>query len=571
MATYYAASLAQADVQAAVDLCTPSVGDVVIMPAGEATWSSRTSDGPGSYYGITAFSIELRGAGSGLTIIHDQAQATQQSGLIAIYNDTILRGFTVIQDDTLYSASVVGGATSQNFRLTDVTVENIHRWGFHFAGNSSGPIAVGLIDHCTLVATDNDPAPSYQLIRVRGCDQNFPPSENSDPTSYKFSPGLGGADAVFIEDCHFSQTLDGDAAIETYLGAKVVVRYCTFRNFYVGVHGNDSGIRSGHTIEVYENTMVFDQDTYNGYLYLRGGGALVWNNTGSATGVNPDFNFAIALQSYRSRGDGSDPEFPYNMGQLDGSNPNDGNTPAANGSGTHTGGNGAASLTDSTKSALWTTNEMLGPWVGGTGFLQAYYVWNRTTGAGGRVTANTSTNVTVTLSGGTRQTWNTGDEYVITNGYPGLDQPGRVGPTVFNGVYSEQTLEPVRSWGNVFTYSGSPHAGAFAAYVDYMGPEYTALYQPDSGVMLVENRDFYNENLAFDGTTGNGVGLLADRPATCTTGVGYWATDERKLYVATATNTWGLHYEPYVYPHPNNTPTAILNVTTLTVGTVNIG
>jgi len=69
---------------------------------------------------------------------------------------------------------------------------------------------------------------------------------------------------------------------------------------------------------------------------------------------------------------------------------------------------------------------------------------------------------------------------------------------------------------------------------------------------LAENSEYWNYNASFDGTTGVGVGLKAARPATCTTGVGYWATDESKLYVATGTNTWSnpAFYTPYTYPHP---------------------
>ncbi len=63
----------------------------------------------------------------------------------------------------------------------------------------------------------------------------------------------------------------------------------------------------------------------------------------------------------------------------------------------------------------------------------------------------------------------------------------------------------------------------------------------------------------FNGTTGTGFGTLANRPTTCTTGVGYWATDQGTwnnggaggvLYICTATNTWSVGYTPYTYPHP---------------------
>lgn len=63
----------------------------------------------------------------------------------------------------------------------------------------------------------------------------------------------------------------------------------------------------------------------------------------------------------------------------------------------------------------------------------------------------------------------------------------------------------------------------------------------------------------FNGATGTGYGTLARRPTTCTTGVGYWATDQGTwnnggpggvLYVCSGSNTWSIKYTPYTYPHP---------------------
>lgn len=73
-----------------------------------------------------------------------------------------------------------------------------------------------------------------------------------------------------------------------------------------------------------------------------------------------------------------------------------------------------------------------------------------------------------------------------------------------------------------------------------------------------------------DASAGGGVGCgtLAARPTTCTTGVGYWATNQDcsnisdyvganpttpisgTLYKCTATNIWEPYYTPYTYPHP---------------------
>jgi hypothetical protein len=102
-------------------------------------------------------------------------------------------------------------------------------------------------------------------------------------------------------------------------------------------------------------------------------------------------------------------------------------------------------------------------------------------------------------------------------------------------------------------------------------PDGTSQYRivSDCCNVIAENSEFYNQNLDFDGTTGVGCGLLSDRPATCTTGVGYWATEQScvgidkanvgahpttpisgTLYKCTAPDTWEAYYTPYTYPHP---------------------
>ena len=86
-----------------------------------------------------------------------------------------------------------------------------------------------------------------------------------------------------------------------------------------------------------------------------------------------------------------------------------------------------------------------------------------------------------------------------------------------------------------------------------------------------ENREFFVGRDSFDGKVGMGYGPLSSRPATCTVGVGYWATDQSvtslagmvgknpttpisgTLYKCTSTNMWTPYYTPYTYPHPLRT------------------
>jgi hypothetical protein len=83
-------------------------------------------------------------------------------------------------------------------------------------------------------------------------------------------------------------------------------------------------------------------------------------------------------------------------------------------------------------------------------------------------------------------------------------------------------------------------------------------YTADSEI-LYKDRDYWLHKTSFDGTSGVGIGTLSSMPATCTTGVGYWATDQGSwnangkdgvMYKCTSPNTWTLYYTPYTYPHP---------------------
>lgn len=105
--------------------------------------------------------------------------------------------------------------------------------------------------------------------------------------------------------------------------------------------------------------------------------------------------------------------------------------------------------------------------------------------------------------------------------------------------------------------NGNDRKGSFRAL------DYGCLSDP-----IIENYDYFNYNDTFNGTSGVGCGPLSARPATCTTGVGYWATNQSctnltgmvganpatpisgTLYKCTSTNTWTAYYTPYQYPHP---------------------
>jgi hypothetical protein len=174
----------------------------------------------------------------------------------------------------------------------------------------------------------------------------------------------------------------------------------------------------------------------------------------------------------------------------------------------------------------------------------------------------------------TYRTWSVNDPFGLCDGTGDwdnntvsppicLDQPARSGGSLLSGNpptptnadvgFVHQSIEPVYEWNN----SGR-------------APNIANVTSGYSAVAI--NRDFYTDDsagspaaLTTPGTTlatGVKFGTLANRPTSCTTGVGYYATDQGswntsggafgqgQFYKCTSTNTWTLTYTPYTYPHP---------------------
>jgi hypothetical protein len=165
----------------------------------------------------------------------------------------------------------------------------------------------------------------------------------------------------------------------------------------------------------------------------------------------------------------------------------------------------------------------------------------------------------------------TGSSFVDGNtsggaGYPCRDQIGR-STDAFQWNYSspapKQAAAPAYIWKNIRTDNSSE----IAVSLNCVGTSAECTRQ--STQHIVESRDYFLFRPSFTGTVGVGEGPLAQRPQTCTPGVGYWATDDGewnarkagpdgRLYTCTAPNTWSVYYTPYTYPHPlqgGSTPT----------------
>jgi hypothetical protein len=156
---------------------------------------------------------------------------------------------------------------------------------------------------------------------------------------------------------------------------------------------------------------------------------------------------------------------------------------------------------------------------------------------------------------GTGSNW---DQNTSTStGYRCLDQPGQgVGQLLVNDFPST-----VNNSTGTIAWPNEALEGVYEWLDTSSATTFLSNYETDA---LFQNSDYYlNQTSSCTGTQTTGVcsGTLASRATNCTTGVGYWATDQGswntsgsggqgELFKCTSTNTWTLYYTPYTYPNP---------------------
>jgi len=582
-ATVEAKSAALADVKSAIALARE--GDTVIVPAGEASWTSTLVITKGiTLQGATSIGGNLSSpVVTDKTVILDdvprQSQrhppAKQQQGLAQqpskiASGAASLRGQTgaafksntaaVPKTGEMSAILVARLKPDQSFRLTGFTFRygsvtpfadngGVHLVGTcpsaridhcHFDQLYANPFIMthgqiyGVVDHCVL--DERGRALTFQVYHDGWGGHTHGDGSWADATYF------GSEKFLFIEDNTFRNAKGYKSnGIDSYGGGRYVARHNYLVDTPIGGHGTETSgrLRGVRAIEVYNNTRVWNLADPRDQL--RSGTMLEFNNL--RTGRNDPRLTSTHLSCFREFR-----PFPF-WGGANGHNRLDSNdVHGLYASGKHTGGNNSATLV--VTDAGWKVNE----WVG-------YSVTNTTQGLKTRIgavfyrnsyiTANTSDTVTFAQADfdGPNMTFNSGDGYEIYKLLVALDQPGRgkgdllaERDPVVTGSWPHQALEPVYAWGN--TYNNSQQLDVESRYPT-----------------IQENRDFYNQKTLFDGTVGVGVGTLADRPKTCRAGVAYWATDQGEwdsthdgpdgqLYVCNAPNSWTFYYKPYTYPHP---------------------
>lgn len=549
---------------------TAVAGDVITIPAGTCTWTSTLS---------VTVNITIQGAGTAnntpstfgppslTTIITDnvssggliQAQIIYASG--ALFRLSLLDIEPVNGTTNLYSPIQIAG-TCTGSGCPQVRIDNNGlgiTTSFASANDGSGNCAwlirsdnnFGVVDHNS-EGTSNWPdfidVEHSAWLGVGGTGDN----------SWAQADTVGAASQIYIENnVLYTQTAFVDTEIAPATGGVGGGRYTARFNHTTsnggfgsfGNHGLDTNGRpqSGRQVEVYGNNMSCISSACNTVMGLRSGIGYVWGNTTTRTG-SAFFGPFLGLSVYRTVFNA-----PGGWNSCGGSSPYDTNDGTTYYSGTATSGSGSLVLNDTTKS--WTTNQFIPNGA-------PYSVFDVTQNFWAEIASNTSTSITI--QGGIPEQVNsftTGDSYQILRATVCADQPTRGAGALVSGNPASpasalsQALDPIYEWNDSAPALGVGNVGT------------------DTG-RLIANRDYYTDGTGgvptaqtsatspFNGTSGVGFGTLAFRPTTCTTGVGYFATDQGSwnssgngfgsgvLYTCVSTNTWGTHYTPYSYPHP---------------------
>jgi hypothetical protein len=482
----------QATLQAIIDsLANNDTVSTINVPAGTVTWASRTSTASACAHAalcINNRNVHLIAAANYNTIIQDNTDDAASYSVSTIHiaptsrANVRISGFYFKNHTSQTTNSKVIRIWAQYQGTTKLYGFRIDNNKFEYtaptnSANKRTPIAIdgyiyGLIDNNTIMSRG-----VHQQNFVVVDESNLTGTEldifntgilpSNGTLSWNRGASLGSPDAVYVEDNTMTIADGGTPAsfIEAGAGSRIVARYNTLTDTYIGGHGpGNTANRGVLQLEAYGNQLTGVNAIANTQIEYLGGTGLSFYNSFTNTTNRTYFTH------YRTNGctncAGNSPN-PYRLACT---------------------GNGSD----------------------GTGAVDV------------------------------------GNAAVY--GYPCSDQVGR------SGALLSQTLLPVYTFVN---------GGSSTIHANYGSHPLSQISDH-----IQANRDYYDYTASFNGTSGVGCGTLANRPATCSTGVGYWATNQScsnltgmvganpstpisgTLYKCTAANTWTAYYKPYTYPHP---------------------
>lgn len=535
-----------------------SSGDTINVSSGSATWTSVVSATlPVNIIGATSCtgSGDPNGSTSGAITCTDNTTITlnSSSGLNTSGCSTRISGLTF-----------VAGYSNSNglIQMTGTYGSQCARFDHnHFSSSFNVPLTIystyALVDHNLIQDTvTSGTGPELMLFLGSLSTNGYQDWENATP--------LGTNQQIIVEQNQFTSAGPFPyGPYDAHAGGYYTFRFNTVTGFGIGdTHGTDSGgFRSVVLNEQYQNKLSSPPSAAQGvFAGQRGGTMMFWGNTAGGSPWN-----GVQLSYYRVTGQsnsalwgtaGAGLNWTPVSATITSSNATVATLNAADWQASHSyGANAFIGPTSSNAGSFNFQNQGGTCTSGGTRpgtFSQTFPGGTTTdntctwTNVGGSTAASPapgtaagflSTAPDTPCSSGVTCTYYLDSLGGSAGTYPFRDQPGRG---------HNQVLMPDYEWLN--TGASLP----------------TPLFQPDSGLSgtVNANRDYYDYNGSFTGTSGVGSGTLASRPGTCTAGVAYWATDQGSwnqsgngsgngvLYQCTATNTWGIYYTPYTYPYP---------------------
>jgi hypothetical protein len=284
----YALSCSQTDVQSAVN--NASRGNIVVVPAGNCTWTSTLTITKG---------ITLRGAGI------SQTKITGQIILVTIFPDNPalsnhetfkVEGFTFNGNNSTSAQmswqgliTVSGGTTTDYINLIIISnkLQNTFGTGVYLGGTIYGVVA------------------SNQFDLIEMPIRSFGRDEQSWAAFYS-TLAYGGSDNIYFENntIGFSSPYSGSPGwLESGQGGRIVVRYNLWNDAnttgseYWDIHGLQTPNSTGGNCqqystmiaEYYGNLRVNTQSAYRA-MYLRGGWLMQFNNVITGLG-SPSHTF----------------------------------------------------------------------------------------------------------------------------------------------------------------------------------------------------------------------------------------------------------------------------------------
>ncbi len=277
--THIAPSCSQADVSSAVSAAAD--GDTVFVPAGSCTWTSAVS---------FSKALTIQGAGESMTkIAGGRFDVSVPSG----------KSWRITAMEVSGASFVNINGASKNFRVDHITIDSSTGYAQNrvfWIQPSGTDYVAGVIDHVTF----NNP--NAIQIHYRGG------TSDGGNSSWMRPLGLGGPDAVYVEDSTFNNATHSVSGPVTDCegGGRIVFRYNTVYNSYIEMHDAIiGGFRGCRKWEIYNNT--FHMTYASGqctYIHLRSGTGVISNNVFDE---RPDCDDGIQMNLYRTYQTGGDP------------------------------------------------------------------------------------------------------------------------------------------------------------------------------------------------------------------------------------------------------------------------